>query len=470
MLVVVYRFCGSRRRQNSKSWPPDSTRRIVSLGKMVRMRYLFVTGLLTAAGMFGTGCGEDVVGNGEGMELESTIEHSSFVDAGLERKVRFALERPRGELSEELLLSLQELDAVQGEVGDLEGIDRLANLRRLVLGGNRIRDIRPLTALVRLQFLDLSDNQIEEISALGELGRLHALNLSGNQVGDLSPLADLGRLTHLNIDGNAVEDLSPLASLRRLVLFDADDNRIGDLSPLFGLRLLRSVELSGNPLEDLDALKRLERQGVSVTFYVPFTSPFDPALEEEIREALGGQKGLLTDDVLGSIIVLNITGAFKTLSGIERMKNLDKLFVRFVGTDELAVLRDVAQVAQLQKLRYLTIRDSAVSDLTSLGQLLQLRELSLPGNQISDLSPLADLTRLEALNFAYNQVSDLSPLRRLHRVASINMINNRVSDLAPLLEMQGLKSVWLRGNLLNEKARVEQISSLREQGVFIIGL
>ncbi len=67
-------------------------------------------------------------------------------------------------------------------------------------------------------------------------------------------------------------------------------------------------------------------------------------------------------------------------------------------------------------------------------------------------------------------MSDLSPLRRLHRVASINMINNQVSDLAPLLEMQGLKSVWLRGNLLNEKARVEQIPSLREQGVFIIGL
>jgi internalin A len=245
---------------------------------------------------------------------------------------------------------------------------------------------------------------------------------------------------------------------------------VRDLSPLFGLRLLRQLEISGNPLDDRQALETLEQRGVAVRFYEPFVSPFDPVLEEAIRQHLGGLKGLLSEEALDQVTFLNFSGPLKTLSGIERLPNLEMLFVRYSGRDQPLVLNDLSPLAGLKKLAKLTVRDSQVSDLTTLGRLVLLDDLNLPNNQIRDIAPLDALARLQFLNLADNQIVDLSPLRRLPYLATINLTNNQVTDLSPLLDMEGLKSVWVRGNPLSAQTRSEHVPALRERGIFVIGL
>lgn len=116
---------------------------------------------------------------GEDSTPVKTVDHTEFADAGLEEAVRRNTGKLHGPL-EEGLAEIEELQAGGLGIADLEGIGRLAGLRRLFLGGNRITEIGPLSGVVRLEVLDLADNQVR----------------------DLAPLARLTRLTHLNLDGN----------------------------------------------------------------------------------------------------------------------------------------------------------------------------------------------------------------------------------------------------------------------------
>ena len=162
---------------------------------------------------------------GEGGEM--VFDHDTFADVGFEKAVRQALGQPQGVLAEEALVGLEQLEAGDYAIADLQGIERLRGLEELMLGDNQVTDLAPLEGLLRLQVLDLSNNQIV----------------------DLTPLANLLLLNSLNLDGNQVSDLSPLSRLTLLRLLNLDGNQVGDVSLLSRLRRLRSVELSGNPLD-----------------------------------------------------------------------------------------------------------------------------------------------------------------------------------------------------------------------------
>ncbi len=406
------------------------------------------------------------------------IDHTAFADFGLEKAVRAVLAKPRGELLAEELEALETLDAVQLNIQSLEGIERLSGLRRLTLGANRLatsaeaslETLTPLSSLTALQFLDLSDNQISRLDDLDPLTRLTALDLSGNAITNVQPLRKLDQLTHLDLKNNAIIDIEPLADLRRLRLLNLDNNEVRDITPLMGLRLLGSLELSGNPLTDLDALKTFERRGVQVNYFVPFVSPFDAAIEEDIRGHLDNLKGPISDDALKSLTFLNTAGPIQSLNGLDRLSNVETLFIRFNASTNTQPFNDLTPLAALFNLKTLTVRDASIRDILPIGALIQLEDLSLPNNDISSVEDLANLTRLTFLNLAQNQIVDLKPLRKLNRLATLNLTDNDVSDLTPLLEMNGLKNIWVRGNHLSTFSRNTVIPALRARGAFVIGL
>lgn len=398
------------------------------------------------------------------------IDHTEFADLALERAVREVLEQPRGPLSADQLGSVETLAAAQREIVNLDGIERLTGLRRVDLGANSISDVTPLAVLSGVQRLDLSDNEIRDLGPLSQLLQLNVLSLSRNEIVDIEPLRALRQLTHLDLQDNAIVDINPLASLRRLRLINLDNNRIRDIEPLSGLRLLTDLELSGNPLADVGAIESLERRGVQVHYYVPFESPFDAALEEDIRAHLSGLKGPITNDLLETLSFLNTTGSIRSLSGINRLVNLEALFIRFSAPDARRGFSDITPLASLEKLKALTVRDTPLESLVPLAGLVLLEELNLPNAGVSDLRSLADLRRLKFLNLAENSVVDLSPLRNLDQLTTLNLTNNEVTDLSPLLDLDGLKSVWVRGNdNLSEETRVNVIPLLRDRGAYVIG-
>ena len=174
---------------------------------MYRMPKTRFHSLLLAALLWGCGTDQTAPPPAPISSLGDLVEHTTFADEGLERAVRFALNQPRGPLTDDVLDDIDTLDASQHAIGDLSGIGRLTALRSLTLGANALADLAPLSDLDALQFLDLSDNQIQDLAPLTGLNRLSALDLSGNQVADLQPLAGLGQLTHLDLDDNLIREI-----------------------------------------------------------------------------------------------------------------------------------------------------------------------------------------------------------------------------------------------------------------------
>ncbi len=227
---------------------------------------------------------------------------AAFADSSLEGAVRAALGKPRGGIDEAELSSLSRLDAVDGSIIDLGGIEQLSNLEEL----------------------RLAHNQIADIALLGGISRLRILDLSHNRITDLSPLSGLPELTHLNMDFNRVKDLSPLSALRKLEVVNLTGNLLTDVSALAELPALESAELSGNPIGKdlvLQQLESLLKKGVRITFETPLKSVSfrDPALEAIIRNELDKDLGVVTREDLRSIRSLRIPEGAKVtdLSGLE---------------------------------------------------------------------------------------------------------------------------------------------------------
>tara|TARA_B100001250_G_C19817566_1_gene799637 strand:- start:22998 stop:24350 length:1353 start_codon:yes stop_codon:yes gene_type:complete len=405
-----------------------------------------------------------------GVTSESLFDHTTFADASLEFAVRDLLDQKQGVLLQEDLSQIEIFNGTELSIEDLRGIEQMSGLRRLNLGANFISNITPLASLEKLQHLDLSDNIVSSLDALSELNRLYSLDISSNQLDEIESLHGLSLLTYLNLRDNQVQDLAPLSDLRRLRLISLDNNKVNTLEPLRGLRLLTDLELSGNPLDDLRQLNIFEDRGVRVHYYEPYENPFDPALEEDIRRALGRVKGPLVDKLLEKLTLFNATGPIQSLNGMGRLVNVESLFIRFLPSEPSAIpFSDLTPLSLLTNLRMLTIRDTAISDLVPIGSLKNLTSLSLPNTDLSSVLHLSPLIKLEFLNLAENSISDVSSLTTMNQLITLNLTGNEVVDLSPLLEIEGIKSIWIRRNPLSIDSRTKIIPALRERGTYVAG-
>jgi len=69
-------------------------------------------------------------------------------------------------------------------IKDIKGLNKLVNLRNLLLGGNQLNEIEGLEGLKNLQRLYLQFNQIKNVKGLDNLVNLIQLDLGGNELDD----------------------------------------------------------------------------------------------------------------------------------------------------------------------------------------------------------------------------------------------------------------------------------------------
>ena len=141
----------------------------------------------------------------------------------------------REPITQDILETLTELDAVESQVKSLTGLEHATGLVRLSLWNNQIKNLAPLATLTKLRQLHLQTNQIT----------------------DITPLTKLRQLTHLHLWGNQIQDISALAGLRKLKSLWLDNNQIRDVSSLVGLSKLEELTLGENPIQDMSPLQTL---------------------------------------------------------------------------------------------------------------------------------------------------------------------------------------------------------------------
>jgi hypothetical protein len=95
-----------------------------------------------------------------------------------------------------------EIELMDSEIDDLDGIQYCINAVTVDLSINSITDISPIFDLTEIQELNLSDNKIGYIDALSNLLKLKTVDLSNNEIDDISPLFDLPELEYCDVSGN----------------------------------------------------------------------------------------------------------------------------------------------------------------------------------------------------------------------------------------------------------------------------
>lgn len=176
----------------------------------------------------------------------------------------------------------EDVSAISCGVDSLEGLEKFADLRSLVLTGNSVASLEPLRQLGKLRTLGLRSNGVSDITPLAGMSSLRSLDLTENRVANISSLSGCTALEELHLGSNSIRDISALAYCRSLVSLELDGNEILDISALSGLVNLTMLNLDGNSISDLSPLYGLKSLQV---LYVR-DNDLSPGEIEALREAL----------------------------------------------------------------------------------------------------------------------------------------------------------------------------------------
>lgn len=285
--------------------------------------------------------------------------------------------------------------------------------------GSRLAAI--LLRMPNLRQLDLSNLGLKDIAMLSGC-QLTDLNLSGNPVSDLSPLMGMP-LERLRLSSTAISDLSPLKGLPLRILAVAD-TKVGDLSPLAGMRL-EEFDCSQTAVTDLSPLRGQPlRLLIAHMNRIESLSPIASCPVQDIRisdnpitdlSPLNGKELTYVD--INSCPVTSI----EAIAG-PKLANLDGSRTR---------ITDLAPLQRCERLRQLSIADTAVQDISALAG-LPLENVILDGSMVSDLGPLqgAPITNLMLRGVPVTSLAPLTgmPLKRLE------IVGTRVASLMPIAQ------------------------------------
>lgn len=158
------------------------------------------------------------------------------------------------------LVNLRGLHLDENHISKIEGLDRLVNLKSLNLNQNNITKIEGLERLVDLREIYISFNEIERLEGLDQLEKLVTLYLGGNNIRKIEGLDRLVNLQVLRLGYNLItriEGLDRLVELQEIDLRGNDITDVNDIIRLLGMRSLGTVSI------DFERLKGLKKENVA---------------------------------------------------------------------------------------------------------------------------------------------------------------------------------------------------------------
>ena len=268
-------------------------------------------------------------------------------DPNLREAIAKALGKaPNTRITADEMARLTRLEAHNGNISDLTGLEFATELQVIKCNNNLISDLSPLAGLIRLSMIELGRNAIRDLSPITGLINLNHLHIGHNLISDLSPLEALINLHHLGISDNIIYDLSPLSGLIKLNSIGMSRNPPADLSPLTGLISLTRFHSWGTPILDLAPFAKLPK--------------------------------LRTLDICG--------GELSDLSALEGLTGLKELYL--VGNE----ITDISPMASLTGLTRLNLSENQILDVSPLAGLTNLTWIGITHNPVSDLSALGGLS------------------------------------------------------------------------------
>lgn len=178
----------------------------------------------------------------------------------------------------------------------------------------------------------------------------------------------------------------------------------------------------------------------------------DATLETRVRSALGvGNGHAITCGDMASLRTLDVGNSCcdrlppNNLVGLEWAIGLEELVVRY------SEVSDLSPLANLPRLRSLSVTKSNIADLTPLSTVTTLEVLNAGNNFITDLSPIAGNTALTVLDLNNNsslESDDLEDLEQLVSLQTLQIFNIggivTLEPLSPLVSLEILGANYTR--------------------------
>jgi Leucine-rich repeat (LRR) protein len=133
-----------------------------------------------------------------------------------------------------LMTGLKEI-VFKGDADDLSAVVGLQNLELITASFSKISDLTPLSGLGKLKAIDVSHSLVVNLQALERLTNLTKLVIDGDTgIEDLAPISGCIKLESLSMAKTGVTNLGPLSQLKLLKSIDISGSPVTDLSPISG--------------------------------------------------------------------------------------------------------------------------------------------------------------------------------------------------------------------------------------------
>ncbi|CAL5972750.1 Conserved_hypothetical protein [Hexamita inflata] len=159
----------------------------------------------------------------------------------------------------------QRLTLNNKQIGTLDGIQWLTQLRYLNLDNNNLTEIHQLQYLQELTHLSLNHNSISGVYPIASLSKMYQLELCHNHIADISPLSDL-QVKVFYISYNLITDLSIISYMCQIEDLSIDGNYIQDFSPLQALINLQHIIEYKQQVYEIRCNNSFELQELSLLF------------------------------------------------------------------------------------------------------------------------------------------------------------------------------------------------------------
>ena len=246
---------------------------------------------------------------------------------------------------------------------------------------------------------------------------------SSKQLTSIAPVAKLTKLKAFSgssLDG--VQDFSPLAGLTELTKIDvSSEGMTGDLKWMSGLTKLSSVNIGAKNLTSFEGIPSLPALK-SASFHHATPADLTP---------------LVTSLPNLTSLHLNYCN-LADLAPLAKLANLN--YLSLYG----ATVADFSPLAQSPKLKKLTYYAVKSENFASLGALKQVSELDGGLTKLADISWIAELPNLKTFDVFAEHVTDYSPLTKTN-VENFTIWNMRTpaGDLGVIGQMPMLKKLKL---------------------------
>ena len=411
-------------------------------------------------------------------------------DQTVEKAVREALNKPKGQLTSGEMASLRELKIVAGEEDDpvqsISGLEYAYNLTHLYIRGGYLENLFLPPELASLKKLELYGCYIGNPEGLENLSRLEELTYVGYPLNDLQTFAGLKGLRRLKVMG--LSSLKGARELSGLTELDFSTRYPLDLSPLQEMDRLKKLRLKGHYITGLNVLGELDR-------LEELLLESREAKELDSLKNLVGLKRLClrcsAEEWLPAwmpqLEELEIEDNWRThlpvWPGMEKLKKL---------TLCMGKLKNINSIAGLKKLEELHLWTQELVDLQSLSEATALKRLYLRGN-VENVEYLCGLKELQKLELKacvstqpeapplYLDFSSLNNLEELHLQWNVCSKDSNFSrggkTLYPAyykgLVVQGLETLpelrrlSVGGNVLIDRGMLAELKNLQALTIFL---